>query len=103
MDTSSVSLRVRCLKATNIRVETGVGTLLKDFTTQLEALTDIPADSMALLKGYPPKRIDYDRNTGTVADLGLKSQDTLIVERDKNLSSKLVMVISKVITIMASE
>ncbi|CAG7828031.1 unnamed protein product [Allacma fusca] len=83
----TISLRIKCQKATNIRLDVGGSMLLKDFTAELEALTEIPAGMMALLKGFPPKRIAFDQSGGTVNDLGLQNQETLIVERDKNITS----------------
>jgi ubiquitin thioesterase OTU1 len=83
----TISLRIKSQKAPNIRMDVGGSMPLREFTAQLEALTEIPAHTMALLKGFPPKRIPFDHLGGTVNDLGLRNQETLIVERDKNVTN----------------
>jgi hypothetical protein len=63
-----------------------------EFLQRLAALTDIPEDKMGLLRGFPPKKVPYDR-AALLESLGLTHQDTLIVEFDvsENPGSKWVI------------
>lgn len=46
---------------------------------KLSTLTGVPAQQIALLKGFPPQRVELDKSN-LVETLGLQNQDTIIVE-----------------------
>lgn len=48
--------------------------------SQISELTSIPADSLNVLSGFPPKPLDLSANEESLATAGIKSGDTLIVE-----------------------
>ncbi|ODN04200.1 Ubiquitin thioesterase OTU1 [Orchesella cincta] len=79
-----LALRVKSKKSQNA--------ILRDVNTQetvqsllgkLSELTGVPEGNIALLKGFPPKRISYE-TSNLVESLGLQNQDTIIVECDTN-------------------
>jgi len=81
-----LTLRVRSKKSQNailrdVDTNETVASLLK----KLSELTGVPEQNIALLKGFPPKRISYV-TSNLVESLGFHNQDTIIVESDMNAS-----------------
>jgi len=78
----SMTLRIK----TKHGVET-INCLTSDSTiaelrSEVSALTNLAVDSIKLLFGFPPKLIAGLDSTTTLAELHLKSGETLIVEED---------------------
>lgn len=48
--------------------------------SKLADVTGIPVEALHVLGGFPPKAIDLDDESATIADSGIVSGDTLIVE-----------------------
>lgn len=79
---AKLSLRVKSKKSQSaVLRDLSTKETVKEFLDKLSDLTEVPADRIALLKGFPPKRISYDIED-LVESLGLKHQDTIIVELD---------------------
>ncbi|XP_022197910.2 ubiquitin thioesterase OTU1 [Nilaparvata lugens] len=53
----------------------------------LSSVTKIPTTDLHVLFGYPPTPLDLTSNEKTLEDCGLKSGDTLIVEKKESTSS----------------
>lgn len=47
---------------------------------QISQLASIPADNLHILSGFPPKPLNLESNHESLASIGIKSGDTLIVE-----------------------
>jgi len=77
-----LTFRVKCKLSQNMTVR-DVSSLMtvEDFLKDLSNLTSVPYNRMALLKGFPPRRIPY-AGSMTLGSLGLLHQDTIIVELD---------------------
>ncbi|KAL5252507.1 hypothetical protein ACHWQZ_G015327 [Mnemiopsis leidyi] len=54
---------------------------LQDLQTSVQNITQIEAASQKLKGGYPPKLINTSEKTALLSDLGIKSGDTVHVER----------------------
>lgn len=57
--------------------------------TKLSELTGFKLDSLHVLSGFPPKILDLSNTSLTIADSGIISGDTLIVEEKQNSSNNL--------------
>ena len=78
-----LTLRVKCKLSQNITLrDVSSSKKMEEFLRELSKLTSVPHDQMALLRGFPPKRIAYDPSM-TLQSLGIVNQDTIIVEFDK--------------------
>jgi len=55
---------------------------IAELRSEVSALTNLAVDSVKLLFGFPPKPITGLDSTTTLAELHLKSGETLIVEED---------------------
>jgi len=55
---------------------------IAELRCEVSALTDLAVDSVKLLFGFPPKLLAGLDSTTTLAELHLKSGETLIVEED---------------------
>lgn len=51
-----------------------------NFKSKISELTQIPADGLNVLIGFPPKPLDLSINENTLSATGISSGDTLIVE-----------------------
>jgi len=63
---------------------TGASTIT-ELRTEVSALTNLSVESIKLLCGFPPKLITGLDSTTTLAELHLKSGETLIVEEDMSV------------------
>ncbi|CAL8120107.1 unnamed protein product [Orchesella dallaii] len=81
-DSQKLALRVKSKKSQNaVLRDVDPQETVQSLLQRLSELTGIPEGNMALLKGFPPKRISYE-TTNLVESLGLQNQDTIIVEAD---------------------
>lgn len=79
---AKLALRVKSKKSQNgVLRDLSTKTTVKELLEKLSELTGVPPDQIALLRGFPPRRISYNPND-LVESLGLQNQDTLIVELD---------------------
>jgi len=77
-----LTLRVKSKKSQNaVLRDVDVKETVKDLLVKLSTLTEVPHEQIAILKGFPPKRISLNRSDPVEA-LGLQHQDTIIVEVD---------------------
>lgn len=77
-----LTLRIKSKKSQNaVLRDVDVTETVQTLLDKLFGLTGVPQDQMAILKGYPPKRICYD-SSNLIESLGLQTQDTIIVELD---------------------
>lgn len=81
---SDVVLRLKCRSGT-FPMTVPLACSLSDLKEQISALSEIPASSLKLLLGFPPKSLQ--KYEGSIADAGLKSGDTIIAEVDTNSDS----------------
>lgn len=72
-------LRLKC-RAGTFPLTVPLNLAISDLREQVSALSDIPAASVKLLLGFPPRVIQ--QSEGLVRDTGLKSGDTIIAEAD---------------------
>lgn len=66
---------------------------ISDLLEQVSVLSEIPATSIKLLLGFPPKPIQ--KFEGSIGEAGLKSGDTIIAEVDPSASVQQVKVKSE--------
>ena len=60
---------------------TGASTIA-ELRSEVSALTNLSVESVKLLRGFPPKPLEGLDSTTTLAELHLKSGETLIAEED---------------------
>lgn len=78
------ALRVKSKSGQQVVEGLNAQSTILELKTQLSALTKIPVGHLHVLSGYPPKICDLSNNSRTLADSGISSGDTLIVEEKAN-------------------
>jgi len=85
---SKLALRVKSKKSQqSVLRDVDPQQSMEGFLKKLETLTDVPWEKISIMKGFPPKKVDYTIDN-VVACLGLVNQDTIIVDLDTSINNK---------------
>ena len=76
-----LNLRLKAKNGQHLLKQMTADSSVGELKAVISSLTNIQVEALKVLNGFPPKTIDVSNNSKTLADLNIRSGDTLIVEQ----------------------
>lgn len=74
------TLRVKTKTGQHVVTNLSETETIGNLKLKISELTNIPANALNVLNGFPPKQLDLSSNDSTILSCGITSGDTLIVD-----------------------